>query len=442
MDSRAIGNGGRLAHARALAAIAVRGESEPQRWRGYFERLLSGETIGPLPFDAGRPLSTGHAVSGQYARRLRVGPDESPDADGPALQTFRECLAGPGERDVAIGVDLSAIAPDQFGAWLQALIGEIRRQDEIRPAVPPVVFSLRAEHPACSTLLKAVQDSGGAGARAALRVGAGAFRNEALWEELVCASHANPRIDLVLAGRKQPLTDLMGSESPDTIMPLSLFEAPADTAWLGMQFDLSATPAEQIERGTGHLKKLVRVGVRLADNLIDAVTWPSEQLRRDALANRRLAAHVTGIGDLVLRHGLDPAAFSTLRLLQRWLTLFKRQLLRESLRLAQERGPYPALNAEQLVRTLAPRYGDFRARRIISRRSPRHRQLLALSPYCVLPRSANAIPARRWLNLLPLVRVADNLTMHGSQVRSLLERADYERLLRSTWALLRANRGP
>ncbi|MYE49001.1 MAG: hypothetical protein F4X96_06175 [Gammaproteobacteria bacterium] len=442
MIPRAIGNGGRLEHARALAAIAVRDEAEPQRWRGYFERLLSGETIGPLPFDAGGALTTSHSVSGQYAFRFPVGPDESPGSGGPALRTFRDCLEQPGERDVAIGVDLSGIVPDQFGAWLDALIREIRRQAEVRAAVPPVVFSLRAEHPARPTLLKALRDSGGAGTRAALRVDGKTFREAALWEELVRASHADPRIELVLSGRKQPLTDLMGSEKPDTIMPLSLFEAPADTAWLGMQFDLSAIPAEQIERGTGHLKKLVRVGVRLADNLIDAVTWPSEQLRRDALANRRLAAHVTGIGDLVLRHGLDPASFSTLRLLQRWLTLFKRQLLRESLRLAEERGPYPALNADQLVRTLAPRYGDVRARRIISRRSPRHRQLLALSPYCVLPRRANAIPARKWLNLLPLVRVADNLTMHGSQVRSLLDRADYERLLRSTWALLRAGQGP
>ena len=304
-----------------------------------------------------------------------------------------------------------------------------------------MVLSLRAEHPGCRSLLKAVQDSGGKHTRAALRVDATSFGDAPLWDELVRHSHANPRIELVPASERQPLTDLMGSERPDAIMPLSLFEAPAHTAWLGMQFDLSAIPAEQIERGVGHLKNLVRVGVRLADNLINSVTWPSEELRQDALANRRLAAHVTGIGDLVLRHGLDPANFSTLRLLQRWLTLFKRQLLRESLRLAAERGPYPALNAEQLVRALAPRYGDGRAHRIISRRSPRHRQLLALSPYCLLPRKATAIPARAWLNLLPLIRIADNLTMHGSQVRSLIDRSDYERLLRSTWALMQEDSG-
>ena len=441
MDPRANSNSERLANARALAALAVRREREPERWRGYFERLLSGETIGPLPFDAADSLSAGHAVSGQYAWRLRVGPNEAPDSGSPALRTFRDCLAQLKERDVAIGIDLSAIGADQFAAWLDALSAEIRRQAQIRSAAPPVVFSLRAEHPACPALLKAVQESGGESTRAALRVDAETLGNAALWNELVRASHANPRIDLVLAGRKQPLTDLMGSERPDTIMPLSLFEAPADTAWLGMQFDLSAIPAEQIGRGTGHLKKLVGVGVRLADNLIDAVTWPSEELRRDAVANRRLAAHVTGIGDLVLRHGLDPAAFSTLQLLQRWLKLFKRQLLRESLLLATERGPYPALNAEQLVRALAPRYGDARARRIISRRSPRHRQLLALSPYSLLPRTTSDIPAHAWLNLLPLIRTADNLTMHGSRVRSLIGRSDYERLLRSTWALIQENPG-
>ena len=441
MESGAVYDGERAAHARALAALAVRGEAEPKRWQGYFERLLSGETIGPLPFDSADPLTAGHAISGQYAFRLDIGARDSADCGGPALKIFRDSLARLEKQEIAIGVDLSAVLPDQFRTWLDALILEIRRHAEVRPETPPVVFSLHAEHKGCRTLLKAMQDSGMGSTRAALRVDARTFGDKTLWDELIRASHSNPHLDLVLAGKRRPLTDLMGTERPDTIMPLSLFEAPADTAWLGMQFDLSAIPTEQIERGIGHLKKLVRVGVRLADNLIDAVTWPSEELRRDALANRRLAAHVTGIGDLVLRHRLDPAAFSTLRLLQRWLTLFKRQLLRESLRLAQERGPYPALNAEQLVRALVPRYGEARARRIIARRSPRHRQLLALSPYCVFPRIPTDIPSQAWLNLLPLIRVADNITMHGSQVRSLINRADYERLLRSTWALIQGNPG-
>ena len=441
MKPAAISDGDYAAQARSLAALAVQGETTPERWRGYFERLLSGETIGPLAFDAVGRRTAGHAVSGQYAVRLHVGAEESPDPDAGPLANFRDCLTRLTGRETAIGVDLSAVPPENFRGWLDQLIREIGKQAKTRPTVPLVVFSLRAEHPSCHRLLKTMRDPRGESPRVALRVDANTPGDVALWDELVRASHANPRIHLVFGGVRQPLTDLMGRERPDAIMPLSLFEAPADTAWLGMQFDLSAIPAEQIARGTGHLKKLVRVGVRLVDNLIDSVTWPSEELRQDALANRRLAAHVTGIGDLVLRHGLDPSAFSTVRLLHRWLTLFKRQLLRESLRLAGERGPYPALNAEQLVHALVPRYGEARARRIIARRSPRHRQLLAISPYSIFPRKATAIPARAWLNLLPLVGIADNLTMHGSHVRSLMKQADYERLLRSTQALIQENTG-
>ena len=432
--------GERQAISRGLAGIAVRGENNPELWRGYFERLLSGETIGPLPFESGEQRSVRHAVSGQYAFRLEPDRGELPGPSSPTLQRATRRIVRFNGQQVAVGVDLSAVPERQVADWLEALSGELAGQGE-GGQPPPVVFSLRAEHGGCRALLAAAGANRPASIRAAVRVGAQTFGCGPLWDELLQASHDNPRIELVLAGDKQPLTDLMGTDRPDTVMPLSLFEAPGNTAWLGIQFDLSTIPAEQIERGVGHLRKLVRVGARLVDNLIDAVVWPSGELREDALANRRLAAHVTGIGDLVLRHGLNPEEFSTLRLIQRWLGLFKRQLLRESLRLAQERGPYSALGAERLVQALAPRYGEARARRIIARRSPRHRQLLALSPYCVLPRIPSAIPARAWLNLLPVIRIADNLTMYGSRARSSLNRSDYERLLRSTWGLIHNNPG-
>ena len=430
----------RRASARRLAEIAARGERDPALWLGYFERLLSGETIGPLPRDHGDGPTAGHAISGQYAFRLAPQAGEIPTVASPSLRHFQGRLAGLDQQQAAVGIDLSAVPETHFRSWIEALSRELETRRESGRAVT-ANFSLSADHGGWNTLLAAVRGNPSPAFRVTLRVGPEAFGSGAQWQELVDASHGNPRIELVFAGDSRPLTELMGTEKPDTVMPLSLFEAPAETAWLGMQFDLSAIPAEQIERGTGHLKKLVRVGVRLADNLIDSVTWPSKSLREDAFSNRRLAAHVTGIGDLVLRHRMDPEASSTLALVERWLRLFKRQLLRESLRLAQERGPYPALNAQRLVEALVPQYGQARARRIIAHRSPRHRQLLALSPYCVLPRRPTPVPPRAWLNLLPLIRIADNVTMYGSAVRSMLDRADYERLLRSTWALLHDSHG-
>ena len=441
MDPGTESNGERSTLARELADVAVRGEREPERWRGYFQRLLSGRTIGPLPFDHGGIRAGRHAIAGQCAFDLSASGEEQPDRLSPAVQAFRSRLSRFRGKDVALGVDLSGLPAGCFEAWLAVLIGEIQAMRNSGEGLPCLLLSLRAGHGGTRALLDAAASGAMAGVGAALRVDAGSFGAGTLWSELIDASHGHSGIELVLCGEKPPLTDLVGREAHDAVMPLSLFEAPADTAWLGMQFDLSTIPPEQIERGVAHLRKLVRVGIRLADNLIDSVSWPSGSLSADARANRRLAAHVTGIGDLVLRHGMDPERESTLAVIRRWLSLFKRQLLRESLRLARERGPYPALDAEQLVQALAPRYGQARARRIIARRSPRHRQLLALSPYCVLPRAPTRIPGSAWLNLLPVIRVADNLTMHGSRARSLLGRADYERLLRRTWALFRGHPG-
>ena len=433
--------GERTALSRGLADIAVRREAQPELWRGYFERLLSGRTIGPLPFDDGRVKIGRHAIAGQCAFALEAPGDERPDRSSPTLGTFRERVAQHKEQEAALGVDLSAISPRLFDAWLTAISAELQQMRKSGHAPPCIALSVKAEHAGCSELLEAAGSGRLAGTSAVVRVGPNTFGSAAQWAELVDASHRLDGVDLVLCGERPPLTDLVGRETADAVMPLSLFEAPADTAWLGMQFDLSTIPAEQIERGVGHLRKLVRVGVRLVDNLIDSVSWPSGNLQADARANRRLAAHVTGIGDLVLRHGMDPQEQSTVVTIERWLRLFKRQLVRESTRLARERGPYPALDAEQLVQALVPRYGPLRAKQIIAQRSPRHRQLLALSPYCVLPRTPNRIPARAWLNLLPVIRIADNITMHGSHVCKALERADYERLLRRTWALLRSSTG-
>ena len=65
---------------------------------------------------------------------------------------------------------------------------------------------------------------------AVVRVGPNTFGSAAQWAELVDASHRLDGVDLVLCGERPPLTDLVGRETADAVMPLSLFEAPADTA--------------------------------------------------------------------------------------------------------------------------------------------------------------------------------------------------------------------
>jgi hypothetical protein len=258
-----------------------------------------------------------------------------------------------------------------------------------------------------------------------------------VWRELSRHSHADPGVDLVLGPTTRPACDLSRGEQGEVVMPLSLFEAGAETAWLALQVDFCGLgPWPDRERFRA-LRRMLRVGMRLADNLMDHLDWPSIGLRHDAMLNRRLAIHVTGIGDWVDRCGMDPAAFSSLRLVERWLGLMKQLMLRESSALARSRGPFPGLGAQELVRTLAEQYGADAARTFVRQRGLRHRHLLTLSPFALFPEAGARHRLSAYLHLLPVIRRADTIALYGNGLRHGLSLGEYRRLLQMSWAIAR-----
>jgi hypothetical protein len=135
------------------------------------------------------------------------------------------------------------------------------------------------------------------------------------------------------------------------------------------------------------------------------------------------------------RWSLDPAAFSTVSLAVRWIGLVRRLMLRESNALARERGPFPGLELRDLASTLSRSFGDERARRLLRQAGLRHRHLLTLSPYSVFPADAPRRPLTDYLHLLPVIRWADTIAMHGDGLARALPVAAFRRVLRMTWAI-------
>jgi hypothetical protein len=245
-------------------------------------------------------------------------------------------------------------------------------------------------------------------------------------------------VRLVLGHTTRPTCTLAHGERGNAVLPVSQFEVRADTAWLALDLHLDALsqPASLVE--TRHeLRRLLRAALRLADNLVDQVEWATPDLAQDALVNRRLAVHVTGIGDLVDRRGLDPVAFSTVDLVVRAVGLLRRLMLRESNALARERGPFPGLELRGLTSTLARSFGDAQAHRLLRQAGLRHRHLLVLSPYSVFPEREARRSLPSYLHLLPALRSADTVAMHGEGVLRRLPLPVFQRLLQMTWAIAR-----
>lgn len=94
------------------------------------------------------------------------------------------------------------------------------------------------------------------------------------------------------------------------------------------------------------LDELVRVAVRMMDNVVDASRFPLEAQAAEARAKRRIGLGVTGLADallmLGLRYGSDAAAAKT----EEWMKQIARASYLASVDLAKEKGAFPLFDAD------------------------------------------------------------------------------------------------
>jgi ribonucleoside-diphosphate reductase alpha chain len=97
------------------------------------------------------------------------------------------------------------------------------------------------------------------------------------------------------------------------------------------------------------LDRLVRVAVRMMDNVVDASRFPLPQQAAEARAKRRIGLGVTGLADallmLGLRYGSEDAACMT----EVWMRAIARSAYLASVDLAREKGAFPLFDAEMFL---------------------------------------------------------------------------------------------
>ena len=94
------------------------------------------------------------------------------------------------------------------------------------------------------------------------------------------------------------------------------------------------------------LVSLVGTAVRMMDNVVDASRFPLEAQAAEARAKRRIGLGVTGLADALLMVGARYGSEEAARLTDRWLHRIARAAYLASVKLAQEKGPFPLFDAE------------------------------------------------------------------------------------------------
>ena len=202
---------------------------------------------------------------------------------------------------------------------------------------------------------------------------------------------------------------LLADEVTASVLPVSGIQVPVDSAWLPVSLPLPHFANDAGEVRWDQLLPALASGVEFAEKIMDQLYWSQAGQRADAHLNRRLAMSITGLGDLAVRRGCDPQDLASLKWLSAIVTRIRKTLWHRSGQLARNDGCLPALCGSD------PSSGwddsahrenwRRRWRTALEKSAVRHRNMLVLSPYSVLP--SNSACSAGYTDLLPVVACAD-----------------------------------
>ena len=128
------------------------------------------------------------------------------------------------------------------------------------------------------------------------------------------------------------------------------------------------------------LDELVRVAIRMMDNVVDASRFPLPEQAAEAQAKRRIGLGVTGLADallmLGLRYGSEEAAAAT----EAWTRAIARSAYLASVDLAKEKGAFPLFEAEGYLASGALQQMDEDVRDAIREHGIRNALLTSIAP--------------------------------------------------------------
>ncbi len=231
---------------------------------------------------------------------------------------------------------------------------------------------------------------------------------------------------------------LLGDEAAEAVIPLHGIQVPAGSAWLPIGLHLPHFADDKGHMDWPLLQSALESSIDLGDQLLDVLSWTTASQRSDALLNRRLAIVVSGVGDLVQLHGNDPGCLKCLQWIDGIMRRVRETLWDRSHVIAGQTGLLPALARSDPSGGLC----DHSHRQNWQRRwhlalassAVRHRNLLVMSPYSVLPEGGDDTAG--FTDLLPILVHADAYAFASPPPHGGRNIGDFKRFHRRAWAVM------
>jgi ribonucleoside-diphosphate reductase alpha chain len=128
------------------------------------------------------------------------------------------------------------------------------------------------------------------------------------------------------------------------------------------------------------LDHLVRVAVRMMDNVVDASRFPLPEQQAEAKAKRRIGLGVTGLADALLMVGLRYGSEEAAKVTEVWMHAIARAAYLASVDLAKEKGAFPLFDAEGFLASGTMQQMDKDVREAIAQHGIRNALLTSVAP--------------------------------------------------------------